>query len=176
MEIFRDERSSTLADESVGSFFSRRVDPRIANNLVSALMHGIYAGDVWQLSAKSLFPLPWYYEGQEGSIARGLYERTLRPAGAPFTMMPVRDRDMLMDFKNQNLEPEFARSLATCSVFSFRNGIQQLVDRLAETVQKNDQITIKLNTSVKHLEIEGGSRKKVKVRIYRPMGQYSKTD
>ena len=76
MEIFRDKRPSTLVDESVGSFFSRRVDPRIANNLVSALMHGIYAGDVWQLSVKSLFPLPWYYEGQEGSIARGLYERT----------------------------------------------------------------------------------------------------
>ncbi|OCL11396.1 Protoporphyrinogen oxidase [Glonium stellatum] len=163
MEIFRDGRPSALSDESVGSFFSRRVDPRVANNLVSALIHGIYAGDVWQLSVKSLFPLPWYYEGQEGSIARGLYERTLRPDGAPLAMMPARDRDMIMDFKNQKLEPEFERSLAACSVFSFRNGIQQLVDRLAETLQKNDQIAIKLNTPVKHLEMEDNNGKKVKI-------------
>ena len=54
---WRVPRSKSLAyfhgDESVHDFFSRRLGPRIADTFVSAIIHGIYAGDSRHLSVKS---------------------------------------------------------------------------------------------------------------------------
>lgn len=41
-------------DESIASFISRRFHPKVADNLVSALAHGVYAGDIDQLSAQTI--------------------------------------------------------------------------------------------------------------------------
>ena len=54
-------------DESVASFLERRLGtPDVGNNIVSAVLHGIYAGDVNQLSARSLLPKLWYGESKRG--------------------------------------------------------------------------------------------------------------
>lgn len=45
-------KRTSLEDESIYSFFSRRFNKDIANNLVSAMVHGIYAGNIHQLSIK----------------------------------------------------------------------------------------------------------------------------
>jgi oxygen-dependent protoporphyrinogen oxidase len=37
-------------DESIHDFVRRRLGPRIANELISAVVHGIYAGDTRKLS------------------------------------------------------------------------------------------------------------------------------
>ncbi|OAA61017.1 protoporphyrinogen oxidase [Niveomyces insectorum RCEF 264] len=52
-------------DESVGAFFLRRLegDRRLVDNLASAVVHGIYGGDVWRLSvASSPFRSLWLRE------------------------------------------------------------------------------------------------------------------
>jgi oxygen-dependent protoporphyrinogen oxidase len=43
------------------------------NNVVSAVLHGIYAGDVWQLKV-SLQPLLWFWEARHGSITKAMWE------------------------------------------------------------------------------------------------------
>ncbi|GMM38175.1 oxygen-dependent protoporphyrinogen oxidase [Saccharomycopsis crataegensis] len=43
-------------DESVEGFFSRRFGPRVTDNVVSAIYNGIYAGDVGDLSIRSVMP------------------------------------------------------------------------------------------------------------------------
>lgn len=48
------ERNTTLKDESIHSFISRRLGVHVAENLVSAMVHGIYAGDIKKLSIKVL--------------------------------------------------------------------------------------------------------------------------
>ncbi|CAK7225404.1 oxygen-dependent protoporphyrinogen oxidase [Sporothrix curviconia] len=54
------------SDESVGDFIMRRTSGQarpLVNNMVSALMHGIYGGDVWKLSiASSVFRSSWLAE------------------------------------------------------------------------------------------------------------------
>ncbi|KAK5171642.1 hypothetical protein LTR04_000345 [Oleoguttula sp. CCFEE 6159] len=74
-----DQRPLGLQDESVGSFISRRFDRRIADNAVSAMLHGIYAGDVYKLSMKSLFPQQWRDEEEYGSVVRALLEKNRQP-------------------------------------------------------------------------------------------------
>jgi protoporphyrinogen oxidase len=131
-ELVGDVRPSSLEDESVGAFISRRMRPEIAQNLASAVFHGIYAGDVWQLSVNSLLPRWWIYEKDHGSLIRGA-----------LTIMPrVLLSDRNMQLRNDphlewgKLDQTFGANLATCSIYTFKNGIQQLVDRLAQEVEK----------------------------------------
>ncbi|OCK83756.1 Protoporphyrinogen oxidase [Lepidopterella palustris CBS 459.81] len=166
-EIFRPKRPADLTDESLGSFISRRVDPRVVNNLVSALMHGIYAGDVWQLSAKSLAPMHWYLEGKFGSTTRGLFDvNTTNKASGDNPGAPIlrRDADMIKEMVREQLEPDFRKALRECSVYSFRNGIQELVEHLAESMRSNARISIKLNTTVMGLKLESKDQGGIKVR------------
>lgn len=55
-EPLKEPRSDKFAgqDESIAEFVSRRTTPQIADNLASALFHGIYAGDIDRLSAQTL--------------------------------------------------------------------------------------------------------------------------
>ncbi|MDO8755488.1 MAG: protoporphyrinogen oxidase, partial [Anaerolineales bacterium] len=59
------------ADESLGSFVSRRLGREAYENLIEPLMSGIYAGDGDQLSLASTFPYLRDLEIKYGSLARG---------------------------------------------------------------------------------------------------------
>lgn len=145
-EPFQDERDSHITDESVGSFLARRVGKVFPDKLVSAVLHGIYAGDVYQLSARSLFPLQWHLEGKHGSIIKGLFA-----APGPVPMLK-RDVDLIREQNPRDLDPKFRKNLLRCSVYSFKNGIQQLVDRLTERLRQNKNITFAPSTAIKTIE------------------------
>jgi hypothetical protein len=75
-------------DESVASFLERRLGgPDVGNNMVSAVLHGIYAGDINQLSARSLLPKFWYEEAYYGSIMNA----TLKHMQAQVIVEPLND-------------------------------------------------------------------------------------
>ncbi|SCZ98620.1 BZ3500_MvSof-1268-A1-R1_Chr3-1g05505 [Microbotryum saponariae] len=55
-------------DETVDAFFSRRFGPVLASNMISAMIHGIYAGDTRRLSVRAIFPGLWEAEREWGSV------------------------------------------------------------------------------------------------------------
>jgi len=63
---------SAGADESVGSFVSRRFGREAYEALVEPLMTGIYGGDGDQLSLRATFPQLRALELEHGSVLRGL--------------------------------------------------------------------------------------------------------
>lgn len=63
-------RASTRADESVASFFRRRFGSATVPLVAQPLLGGIHAGDVEQLSIKSLFPRLVEAEVRHGSVIR----------------------------------------------------------------------------------------------------------
>ena len=71
-------------DESVWEFASRRIGQEAARLLVDAMVGGIYAGDVRQLSIRSTFPKLWKMEVEHGSLARAMLarRREVRPNGS----------------------------------------------------------------------------------------------
>lgn len=151
-EVFRPGRDDDITDESMGSFLERRLGSRqVADNLVSAVMHGIYAGDIYQLSAKSIMPFQWYLEGQYGSILKGLYKVQQDSSGTvPITQ---READFIKSFQDEPaLERDFLQKLRGASVFSFRNGIQTLVNRLHDNLLAKENVEIKTATEVTKLE------------------------
>jgi oxygen-dependent protoporphyrinogen oxidase len=142
-EPFRDPRDETMPDESIGDFLSRRFNKTIVDRLVSAVIHGIYAGDVWKLSAKSLFARAWRDEAVESSIITGLVRG--RAEGIP---MPEHDADFQMKLRKITWDPAFKRVVAGSSVFTFNEGSQMLADRLAEYLIGTGRVTFAMESPV----------------------------
>jgi len=93
-EHSRPPRSAALKDESVASFLERRLgSPLLANNMVSAVLHGIYAGDITKLSIRSLLPSAWYNERCYGSLSRA-YGLSMRNKTVP---MRIQDAMLLTE-------------------------------------------------------------------------------
>lgn len=80
------------ADESLASFFRRRIGREAFERVVEPLMAGIYAGDAEQMSLSATFPRFRELERQHGSLIRGMLAvrhdstRRDRSVGPPRTM------------------------------------------------------------------------------------------
>jgi len=60
------------ADESIAEFAVRRIGAEAADNLITAVVGGIYAGDSSKISIKSAFPRMYAMERNYGSLVRGM--------------------------------------------------------------------------------------------------------
>lgn len=76
-------------DESVASFFTRRLGPEAYENLVEPLTTGIYAGDGDRLSLAATFPVLRALELEHGSVITGLLAQPAPTGGAlpPFVAL-----------------------------------------------------------------------------------------
>lgn len=63
---------AATADESVATFFARRLGPELVENIIDPFVSGVYAGDPHQLSAPATFPAIWQAEQRAGSIVTGM--------------------------------------------------------------------------------------------------------
>ncbi|HTO77727.1 MAG TPA: protoporphyrinogen oxidase [Thermoanaerobaculia bacterium] len=70
------------AEETVTSFFTRRLGGEVAERLVAPFVSGIWAGDAGELSAAAAFPALAAWERERGSLLRGglASRRRSRPA------------------------------------------------------------------------------------------------
>ncbi|KAK5318749.1 oxygen-dependent protoporphyrinogen oxidase [Exophiala xenobiotica] len=145
-------RPNNLRDESVGSFMRRRFGSAVTDNLLSGLFHGIYAGDIYKLSARQLMPYLWYMENRDqdgnGVIAE-MVELTFRGHQmSPFDRHQFRAR-----FAKDRVGPieEFnflCFQMRHTSVYSFVNGIGQLTDALLANLEANENVTVKSGTEL----------------------------
>ena len=149
-EITRDKRPASLDDESIGSFLERRLGSRNpGDNIVSAVLHGIYAGDIYQLSVKSLIPRLWFLEGMFENITQSV----LNTLTKKITMMPYADMRL-----QQELAPKLKGSIADkmqmASVYTFKEGIGALSGALEKYLRNNPRVEFKLGQKVSGLEYE----------------------
>jgi protoporphyrinogen oxidase len=147
-EITSPKRPDTLADESIGSFISRRISPHIADNLASALFHGIYAGDIYKLSAKTIMPIPWMREGKHGSLANAAFQQMTEKTSWNF----CDDMELQTKLQETEWDPELEQRMADCSVFTYRRGLGQMTERLEQKLINNGNIKIMKNTKIDQLE------------------------
>jgi oxygen-dependent protoporphyrinogen oxidase len=147
-ELRRHRRPADLEDESVGSFLNRRLGaPNIGNNIVSAILHGIFAGDIDQLSMKSLFPGLWHKEDVHGSVALGL--------GIDMTSgyVDIRYRDYLVrEEMLEKLPLPVVDTLHIASLYYFRNGMGTLSCALEKSLRANPNVEFKMNHKVNGIE------------------------
>ncbi len=83
-------------DESLASFFTRRLGREAFERLVEPLMAGIYAGDATQMSVRATFPRFVEIERQHGSLIRGMLAAR-RPGGPQQPGAPARTMFVTLD-------------------------------------------------------------------------------
>jgi len=58
-------------DESVQSFFGRRIGPEVMERMIDPFVSGVYSGNPSKMSVKATFPALWEAEQRAGSIIKG---------------------------------------------------------------------------------------------------------
>lgn len=149
-DFFRYPRDSDLVDESVGAFISRRFHKKLAENIVSAGFHGIYAGDINQLSVKSTLGSLWAAEGRYGTVLGGLASMQ-GEHDKPVIMVHPNDYDMIKAMNQElRIDDKLARKMNKAAMFTFKDGLETLVKRLQDAVVRDGQVEIKTLTPVHH--------------------------
>lgn len=89
---------SPLPDESVLSFFTRRIGAEPAQRLVDPFVSGIYAGDPAETSVRAAFPALWEAEQSHGSIVLGMIASRKRVKTGPKRPKGERPRSVMFNF------------------------------------------------------------------------------
>lgn len=152
-EFFTNCRDLSLEDESVGSFINRRLNTtKIADNIASAVLHGIYAGDIYKLSIKSLLPSLWQLEAMHGSLVGGTYQ--LNSKGVHL----IRHPDLqLAGELGRKLNRSLLSKMDNASVYTFKNGLGALSMALENKLKDNPNVEFKMNSKVSSVEHDGES-------------------
>ena len=152
-EAWKPTRPAGLVDETVGSFLARRMDKRLADNLVSAVFHGIYAGDIWQLSARTLLGTAWNLENRWGSIIGGFVRMQSESQKDDRTVLVHGwDKDLMVRMKEAvEVNDDFWKNLMQCTQFTFRDGLQQLVRALVDAADKLENVEIKTMSPIQSI-------------------------
>jgi protoporphyrinogen/coproporphyrinogen III oxidase len=130
-EPFRRRPRSVPADESVAAFARRRFGRWAADVFLDALVTGIHAGDPEKLSVAAAFPRLPQFEKEFGSVTNGV----LNAAKA-------RKREAVA--RGEKPAPQ--------RMWSFREGLQVLIDTLAEKLGG----VVRTGVSVSGLSVSGG--------------------
>ncbi|KAK9480761.1 hypothetical protein V1514DRAFT_324396 [Lipomyces japonicus] len=144
-------------DESVADFMTRRFGPLVTSRLASAVMHGIYAGDVNKLSVRSVLERAWRRDKEAGSLLVKLpWRRRVTGLSASAS-----DEQAAIDAENLRRataeNAELLARLSDSSVISFRNGMQSVVDRLRHELNESSSVRIEYGAPVQALErVPGG--------------------
>ncbi|KAI0834314.1 Protoporphyrinogen oxidase [Hypoxylon sp. FL0890] len=164
-------RPSGIHDESIGSFLARRFGHRLVDNLASAIMNGLYAGDIYRLSAKTLLPGLWELEtraeqerkSQDGFLrlntTRGKHCQTdsegLSNVSLAFQSR-CREEDLIARL-GRGPAGELETSLRDASVFSFKRGLQELPSALEDALRKVRNVHLHTESSVEKIRrCDGG--------------------
>ena len=159
-EFTKPRRPDDLHDESIGSFVTRRFGSGLADNIVSAVFHGIYAGDIYKLSARAIVPSLWAIEWQNNSVVKGLLLQAFKG------MQPVAasDIDMIKILQSQPAMSDRLEAVKKSSVFTFKGGIGELADRVKSKLDQSDNVLILEDTDVRHIHLRSDAAGE-KVRI-----------
>lgn len=130
MDLFLPPRKSQ-EDESVASFFRRRLGSEVLDLIVQPIISGIYAADTENLSIRATLPKLIEMEAQHGSLIKAT--RNLRKS--------------YNSNKSKNNRPEYGQFV------SFKAGMENLIEDLSKRLPKK---TIQLNRFVTNIEMKKG--------------------
>jgi oxygen-dependent protoporphyrinogen oxidase len=124
-------------DESVDSFFTRRLGRAVAGDLVSAFIHGVYAGDSTSLSIQATFPSLCKLEKEYGSIVWGML----------FRRADALETELVNKLK-ENFDDDVREMLEKTSVWGLRGGLETLTRTLRMALESMPNVEIIQNAPV----------------------------
>lgn len=151
-------RDSDVNDESVGDFLARRFGKNVTDNIASAFFHGIYAGDLYKLSARTLLPLLWYLESRGRDGAPGIIRQVLSLMMTSQQVLPasvVRFGLLKRDDKIASGALDTIKTmLKGASVYTFKHGLGEVISTLETTLSSNPKVAFRRSEPVEHVTSE----------------------
>ncbi|EMR09419.1 protoporphyrinogen oxidase [Pneumocystis murina B123] len=141
-EPFKPIRNKNISDETISSFVSRRFNTSISENLVSAFIHGIYAGDIDDLSIKSTFPHLWNYEELYGSVLKGIL----------FNGISLNKNEENIKSTIEKDSKDIIKKTKNTYIYSFKNGLGTLSSAISKNLFTRNNVHIYFNSEVQSLE------------------------
>lgn len=137
-----------LADVSIGDFFTRVLGrPEMVNNILSAVVHGVYGGDLWKLSIESsMFHRTW------------LDLNMAVPRREGHVPVAVQDMELWTNLLQNPGVHSLAEESASWGYVGFSGGFAALTDALVRALQANPNVKIRLNEKVTELRLDESQR------------------
>ncbi|BGP24634.1 protoporphyrinogen oxidase [Rhodotorula toruloides] len=157
---------SGVADESVDEFTARRFGRALADELASAGIHGIYAGDTRRLSIRAVLPALWELEKEWGSVILGaLFGSFARKRGwkenSPWRIRQQAEMEETERVKERiraNGGDALVEVMEKASVWGVKGGLQTLTETLREKLEAEGvEFWMGKKGKVEHVEKVGGA-------------------
>jgi protoporphyrinogen/coproporphyrinogen III oxidase len=134
--LFPPRRPKGVQDESIASFFRRRFNKHISQNFISALVHGVYAGDYEKLSMRS-------------SFLKALWD--METAGKRFMKRPAEEQVLAAELK-LGIGVDILKTAENSRMYSFPDGTETLSRRLREKL--DGRVTIRTDSPAQSIKME----------------------
>lgn len=161
-EPFRRKMPSQDQDESVESFMSRRFGSKsITSNIFSAVLHGIHAGDVSKLSARSIIPKLVALESDYGSIIKGMFKKrgTSKSGNVADPLLTPSLQKYQEKISPDAKLTELSTTLKKYPILKLKDGLQTLPTSMALYLQSQPNVSISYETSIEHIDFGKSSIK-----------------
>ncbi|ETI19578.1 protoporphyrinogen oxidase [Cladophialophora carrionii CBS 160.54] len=156
-------RDEDVKDEPLGDFISRRFGKAVTDNIASAFYHGVYAGDIYQLSARTLATMLWHLESrnrdEKSSILLEVLADRLNRRGIARADIVRHQQRFAAALNSPDAylrrvpNPEIFDGL---SVYTFKHGLAQLTAALEQRLRQTKNITILESSAVEEVTVEKG--------------------
>lgn len=138
-------------DETIEQFFKRRLGSTVlTDNVLSAVVHGIYAGDVGKLSIKSILPFLKDAENQSGSIIKHIFKSISKSKSKPKSgeelSMELQEYEKLISPNAGLLDMQ--KKLKNYPMIKFHDGMEVFPKNLASYLVNNTNTNIVYNCSI----------------------------
>ncbi|KAG0321757.1 hypothetical protein BGZ99_003690 [Dissophora globulifera] len=141
--------ASGQSDESIESFITRRFGKGMSDDLISAMVHGIYAGDASKLSVRSTFGMLYHLEKDYGSVVLGM----LMGGGTVETPW-----DTVLKEKIVAKMPDLKDFVDKTSIYSFKDGLEELSRALERDLVASGRVDIRKASIVEKLDFDQQGR------------------
>ncbi|KAI5951066.1 HEM14 [Candida jiufengensis] len=146
------------SDETVEQFFKRRLgSTSLTDNVASAIIHGVYAGDIGKLSIKSVMPFMKDLENESGSIIKHML-KSLRKRKDK-TATPELTEELKVYEKQISPNADLLavqNKLKAYPMIKLHDGLQTLPTALANYLSKNKNINLHYNSPVTACDPKSG--------------------
>lgn len=153
-EPFR-PKTTNKNDESVESFLSRRFGTGIPANIVSAIYHGIFAGDIAKLSADCIMkPMRDIEIEQKKSIIFSGFTnlfKTKQKNILPDELLSIRYQQFILNENNGENIKKITNEVKKYPIICFKNGLETVTKAYTEELSKMENVEFIRNCDAKQL-------------------------
>jgi oxygen-dependent protoporphyrinogen oxidase len=133
-----------INDTSVDNIIRHTFGPRIADALISSMVHGIYAADSRLVSVRAAFPVMWNALNSRGSLLWGL-------------LSPGRKNAQLIEIERVEAEAwdalgEMGTQRKAWSIYGIKGGIETLTQELEKAI-KVMGVDVRIDQAINHVDL-----------------------